>query len=130
MMARVSARAVGSAPVDEVWDRFARPQRWREWAPQVRRVDVDVDVIAAGAAGRLRGSAGTAMSFIVLDVDPVGRCWSWRLRAGRVRLHVDHEVTVTDDGRTAARVVVHGPWLAVRCCSLPARLALARLVRR
>ncbi len=129
MTARLVVRAVGWARADEVWDRFVRPGRWQEWSPQIRRVDSDAEVIVAGAAGRVCGPAGASASFIVVDVDPQARTWSWRVRAGRLRLHIDHEVAVTRDGRTVAQVVLSGPWLAIACYSLPARLALHRLVR-
>lgn len=122
------ARASGPVHPDEVWDRYARPQRWAQWSPQVRHVDVDCEVLAAGAAGTVRTLGGAQVRFVVLDVDATARSWSWRVHLGPVGMVLEHHVVALAGGGTRAEVVMHGAWPITRLYRLPATVALRRLV--
>lgn len=123
------ARASGPVDPDEAWDRYARPERWRQWSPQVRHVDMDSDVIAAGSAGTVRTIGGAQVRFVVLDVDARARSWTWRVRVGPVGMVLEHHLVPLPEGGTSAEVVIHGSWPVARLYRLPATLALHRLVR-
>jgi uncharacterized protein YndB with AHSA1/START domain len=122
------ARARGPVAPAEAWQRYARPERWCEWSPQVRAVEADSDVIVAGAAGTVRSLFGTEARFVVLDVDPASLSWSWRVRVGPLGLVLEHFLHPTDDGGTLAEVLIHGPWPVTRLYRVPATVALYRLV--
>ena len=81
---------------DEVWDRYLRPARWPGWSPQIRSVDHDGAVVAAGSRGVVHALGGLRVPFEVLDVDvrdPADRSWTWvaGLPAG-ARLRLVHVV--------------------------------------
>ena len=124
-MTTLTIRARGTATADEVWDRYADLRRWSEWSPQIRRVDADGHTLRAGMTGTVRPIVGPGVRFTVEAVDEAARTWSWRVRLGLVRLHLEHGVD--EDG---------GTWLAVSGLLPvvvgylpPARLALSRLVK-
>ncbi|MFC5379639.1 SRPBCC family protein [Aquipuribacter nitratireducens] len=122
------ARARGPVPPHEAWQRYARPERWPEWSPQVRGVEADCDVLAAGAAGRVHSLFGTEVRFVVLDVDHAAMTWTWRVRAGLLGMVLEHRLLPTDDGGTLAEVLIHAPWPVARLYRVPATVALYRLV--
>jgi hypothetical protein len=122
------ARASGPVAPDEAWARYASPARWPQWSPQVRHVDTDCEVLVAGAAGTVRTLGGAVVRFVVLDVDPRARSWSWRIRVGPVGMVLDHHLVPLETGGTRAEVVIHGAWAIARLYRLPATVALHRLV--
>lgn len=128
-MARCRVRAAGSGGPDEVWDRYSRPSRWAEWAPQVRGVDTDVDHVVPGAAGRVHVPGGVVVRFVVVDVDPARRQWSWVVNVGPARLYLEHSVHTSTGGGCVAEAIVEGPWPLVRMYRVPMWVALRRLVR-
>ena len=123
------ARANGPVHPEEAWQRYLRPERWREWSPQVRHVDSDSDVIVAGSAGTVRTLGGVAVRFVVLDVDSAARTWSWRVRVGPLVMVLEHLLHARPDGGTRAEVVIHAPFPVARLYLVPATVALHRLVR-
>lgn len=122
------ARASGPVHLDEAWDRYARPERWPQWSPQVRHVEIDSDVIVAGSAGTVRTAGGAHVRFVVLDVDARSRSWTWRVRVGPVGMVLEHHLRARPGGGTRAEVVIHGAWPVARLYRLPATVALHRLV--
>jgi hypothetical protein len=62
----VTLHATGAATPAEAWDRYAVPDRWPEWSPQITGVDVTAERIAQGIAGGCaaapRWSPGTPRS--------------------------------------------------------------------
>ena len=128
-MATLTLHAAGSAGPDEAWDRYARPARWTQWAPQITRVDTAAERIAAGVTGRVVGPAGVSVDFVVDEVDEVARTWAWTVRRLVVTLHLRHSVTAAGDG-SATALIVRGPLPVVVAYAPIARYALGRLVRR
>lgn len=122
------ARASGPVGVDEVWQRYLRPERWPEWSPQVRHVDSDSEVIVAGSAGTVRTVGGVQVRFVVLDVDSAARSWAWRVRVGPLVMVLEHLLHARSGGGTKAEVVIHAPFPVARLYRLPATVALYRLV--
>jgi hypothetical protein len=126
-MATITIRARGPRTAEEVWDRYARPDLWPSWSPQLRRVECDVHRLTTGVSGRVFGPFGVSAAFVVDEWDEAARRWSWSVRSGHVRIALDHGVEALDAG---ART-----WLTARA-ALPivvgylplARLALHRLV--
>lgn len=116
-------RAPGRAPADLVWERYAVPARWPDWAPQIRRVECTAERLTAGATGRVHGPPGITISFRITEVDPARRLWAWSVRWGPVRLRLRHGVE--RDG--AAWLTARGPAPLVAAYLPVARFALHRL---
>jgi hypothetical protein len=116
------------APV-EVWERYAVPARWPEWAPQITGVELSVARLAAGVWGRVRGPLGVTLPFVVETVDEAARRWSWTVSLGPVRLHLLHWVSEGPDGGSTTGLRVTGPAPLVVGYAPLAHLAIGRLVR-
>ena|SRR5689334_11040231 len=127
-MARFTLQARGDADVDTVWERYACPELWRTWSPQIRRVEIDAERIKSGLTGRVVPLLGPRVRFVIDDVDEVHRRWSWHVHVGPVSMRLLHRVherrggAVTDLTMTAPLPVLVG-------YAPPAQLALNRLVR-
>jgi len=116
--------ATGDRPLDEVWERYVHPALWSTWAPQIRRVRCDDDVIVAGSGGVVHGPLVVRVPFEVESVDHENRLWTWRAGVGPLGVRMDHGVEETGDGvRAWARIhlpaavaLPYGPvaWLALR----------------
>ncbi|MFH0241140.1 SRPBCC family protein [Streptomyces sp. HK10] len=128
-MARMTLRAIGRAPAEDVWERYARPELWPTWSPQIRSVRVRGDRIASGMEGEVVSLPGVPVAFTVEEVDEVRRRWAWRVKAGPVRMRLHHAVAVLPGGRTGTELRMEGPLPALVLYAGPARLALHRLVR-
>ncbi|WP_250038319.1 SRPBCC family protein [Paractinoplanes maris] len=126
MTLRRSLEVVGPRPADDVWDRYARPERWPEWSPQIRAVDYPEAVLRAGVSGTVRGPLGFPVRFRVLTVTPP-RAWSWVVSAAGVRLTLWHTVEATERG-TRTLLAIEGFAPAVLLYLPAARIALGKLV--
>jgi hypothetical protein len=124
--------ASGPVPPDEVWERYAQPEVWSSWAPQIRSVDAP-ERLSQGASGRVHGLLGVTAEFVVDTWDAEALEWSWTVSGhlplgvpGPV-LHLVHGVEPSGAG-SRAWILVRGapPWVAAYLG--PARLALHRLV--
>ena len=128
MVPRLGVSATGPRPLDEVWERFARPALWPEWAPQIRRVESSAPRLADGVTGRVHGPAGVRVDFRVEAWSDADHRWAWTVTVPglpRPAVRMVHTVAAASDGRTSATVLVPA-WLVAY---LPvARLALHRLV--
>lgn len=120
--------AHGPAHPDEVWRRFTDPATWPEWAPQIRSVEADSDVLAVGVEGRVHGPAGLAVDFRIIDLDARLRSWSWAVGRGPATARMDHHVLPAPGGgsRTLLRVLPPAAGL-VQPYRIPAGVALRRL---
>jgi hypothetical protein len=124
----LTLHATGPAAPAEVWERYAVPARWPEWAPQITGVDVPVPRLVAGVEGRVRGPLGLALPFVVDAVDEAARQWSWTVTLGPVRLHLLHWVAEGPDGGSTTGLRVDGPAPLVVGYAPLARWAIGRLV--
>ncbi|HZZ45410.1 MAG TPA: SRPBCC family protein [Pseudonocardia sp.] len=128
---RTTMEASGPVSAAEVWDRYARPDRWSEWAPYLFGVETSADRLSAGMTGRVRGPLGVSVPFVVTGFDEgeVGGRWAWQVRFGPTELSFDHGVEPSGTG-TRTWLIADGP-LPVLVLYLPlARLSLEMLVRR
>jgi Polyketide cyclase / dehydrase and lipid transport len=126
---RVSMAVRGPRPADDVWDRYVRPQRWPQWAPQIRSVVYPAEMLSTQTGGVVRGPGGLPVRFRILDVVATGpvRSWSWSVWAAGVQLHLRHTVEATTTG-TRTGLTVQGFAPAVLLYLPMARWALHRLV--
>lgn len=122
-----STRANGPVPAAQVWERYAQPAGWPQWAPQIVRVQASAPRIAAGVTGRVHGPLGVRVDFVICAVDEQRRTWSWRVRLGPLRLELEHGVELHPRG-SSTWLLVRGPAVVVACYLPIARLALHRLV--
>lgn len=120
--------AEGSAAVADVWARYTQPTLWPTWAPQIRAVDVDGDVLAPGMVGVVHGPLLIRVPFRIRDVDPVRLRWSWQVGYGPIGIRLDHGVDAVGAG-SRAWVRMHVPALLALPYEPLAALALRRLVR-
>ncbi len=105
-----------------MWEAYAEPARWHEWAPQIRSVR-PLERIHPGLNGEVEGLLGVRVRFEVTEVDEAAGRWTWRVQVGPARLTITHEVA---ESRTA--VDIDGPAPIVLAYAPVARLALSRLV--
>ena len=132
---QTSISATGACPADAAWERYADLDRWPDWAPQISGVAVTVPAgdgpsrrIAPGMRGTVRAVGLLHVAFEVLEVDEVARTWSWRVRVGPVRLHLDHGVEATAAGGTRTWLRTTGPAAVVAPYTPVALIALHSLV--
>ncbi|MFW3171493.1 SRPBCC family protein [Geodermatophilus sp. CPCC 206100] len=128
-MTVLTLHATGPEEPAEVWERYAVPARWPEWAPQITGVEVPVPRLAAGVRGRVRGPVGVPLPFVVDAVDEAARQWAWTVSLGPVRLRLLHWVAEGPDGGSTTGVRIDGPAPLVVGYAPLARLAIGRLVR-
>jgi hypothetical protein len=69
----LTLHATGPIGPDEVWERYAVPARWSQWAPQITGVEVPVARLVAGVRGRVRAPLGVTLPFVVDTVDEAAR---------------------------------------------------------
>ncbi|MGY1777466.1 SRPBCC family protein [Geodermatophilus sp. SYSU D00804] len=128
-MTTVTLHATGPVSPAEAWERYARPARWPQWAPQITGVEVPGPRLAAGVSGRVRGPVGVTLPFVVESVDEAARQWAWTVSAGPVRLHLLHWVADGPDGGSTTGLRISGPAPVVVGYAPLAQLAIGRLVR-
>ncbi len=128
-MTTLTLHARGPLGQDEVWERYAVPARWPDWAPQITGVELPASRLAAGVRGRVRAPLGVTLPFVVDTVDEAARRWSWTVSLGPVRLHLLHWVTEGPDGGSTTGLRVTGPAPLVVGYAPLAQLAIRRLVR-
>ncbi|BBG02423.1 MULTISPECIES: SRPBCC family protein [Pseudonocardia] len=127
---RLTLHARGPQPADEVWERYAVPSRWPDWAPWITGVDCPDDRIRTGSTGVVRGPLGVpAARFTVTELDERLGTWAWDVGLGPVRLSLDHGVRPSGGG-SRTWLTIEGPAAAVLGYALPARVSLEMLVRR
>jgi len=137
--------AAGPASAAVAWERYADPQLWSTWSPQIAAVETSTPRLASGTTGVVRSHGGLLLDFLVEEVDDAARRWSWSVvprRAGGLplpeavqrlgRLHLVH--AVLDSGLvggtgSATTLLVTGSAPVVLTYAPLAGLALGRLVR-
>ena len=130
-MATLSLQAHGVAPAALVWERYADPALWSTWAPQIQRVDTELQRLAAGGTGTVRAGLlrrpTLRIPFRVFAVDEAAREWAWEARLGPLRLRLEHGVTAHLTG-SSTWLRVHGPLPLILGYAPVTRIALDRLV--
>jgi hypothetical protein len=124
-----SIEATGPLDPAAVWDRYALPESWPSWLPQVSRVELSTPRIAAGSTGRLHVGRGVSLPFAVDAVDEAARRWSWSVRVGLLKLRLEHWVDAADGGGSTTGMRVSGAGPLVAGYAGQAQGALDRLVR-
>ena len=134
-MTTLGVSASGPLTPEVVWERYARPDLWRTWSPQIRGVDVANDRLSGGETGRVHGPLGVSVDFTVDRWEEDERVWSWTVRphgsplsgVRRARMTLLH--TVEPDGKGSTTTLVATGFAPLVAAYLPvARLALHRLV--
>lgn len=126
-MSSLTVRAHGPAGAPDVWEAYADPHRWPEWAPHIRRVEA-VGRLRPGLTGQVWSLVPAPVSFEVTGVDASRRRWSWKAVFGPVRMRCEHGVDAQDTG-SSTWLTMHGPLPLLMIYAPVARLALHRLVR-
>ena len=119
--------ASGSATAAEAWERYARPDLWSTWSPQIRGVETDASRLSAGVTGTVLGPLGIRVSFVVDSFDEAAMRWSWTARFGPIRMVLDHGVDPAPGGCTTS-LRARGAWPVLAAYLPIARFALHRLV--
>jgi polyketide cyclase/dehydrase/lipid transport protein len=127
-MGAMTLQTRGPLPVEAVWERYADPQRWPDWAPQIRRVDA-VGRLRPGLTGRVHSYLPPGIAFKVTAVDARKRTWSWRVQLGPLTLNLEHGVREGNHGGSETWLRLHGPMPLLLAYAPLARYALGRLVR-
>ncbi|MCW2525234.1 MAG: hypothetical protein JWM76_94 [Pseudonocardiales bacterium] len=126
-------RASGPVQVADAWERYARPELWSSWSPQIRGVRYPHARIKNGATGRVIGPLGLRVGFEIQDVDEEAHRWSWRAAVGPVGIRLVHTVKELDRDANGAGTTTElrmvGPAPIVVTYAPIAQLALGRLVR-
>ena len=110
------------APAEAVWEVLTDPERWPDWGPSVRAVDLQAPRLALGARGRVQTAARVWAPFEITRFDD-GRAWSWAV-AGLPA--TDHSVESL--GASSCRAGFGVPWVAAPYLSI-CRVALSRIER-
>ncbi len=121
-MRRAWTRRDIGASHEVVWDLLVDPERWPEWGPSVRTVELPAPRLSLGARGRLQTALGAWVPFEITRFED-GRAWSWTV-AGLPA--TDHIVEPIAGGGCRAGFGV--PWVAAPYLSI-CRVALARIDR-
>lgn len=91
------------APVDAVWAVLADVERWPEWTPTMRTVELlDGAPLAPGTRVRIAQPRLPVLVWIVDEVRPGPERWgfSWVSGPAAGRTRATHELTVLPDGGT------------------------------
>lgn len=118
--------ATGPRTVDQVWLAYACPDRWPQWAPQIRRVSGFEEHLRVGSVGTVLGPAGLSVRGEILSVEADARRWSWRVSRGPFRVVMEHGVDPHGTG-SRAWVRIAAPRVLVRAYRPVAGAALRRL---
>lgn len=131
-MRRTEARVSITGPADPetVWQRYAQPQLWPTWSPQVRSVEYAHSTLRSGTSGVVRTFGGIGIPFAVEQVDESRRTWAWRVEVRGLTLHLNHGVESAAGSGTRTWLEVTGPPVISHVYARAAAvIALRRLVR-
>ena len=75
----VHVEVESEAAPERVWDLYAQPERWKEWAPHIRAPrNLGSPEVEPGASGRIR-LAGFAPVWAEVTAKRPGQSWTWRV---------------------------------------------------
>lgn len=126
----VHVNVESEASPEAVWELYAQPERWSEWAPHVRSPrGLGSPEVEPGASGRIH-FAGIAPVWAEVTAKRPGSSWTWRV--GLVEL--THTVTPRDGGGSVIGLEMRAPApveLAIRTTYAPiTKLVLKNLARK
>ncbi len=117
------------AAPERVWDLYAQPERWKEWAPHIRAPrGLGSPEVEPGASGHIR-LAGLAPVWAEVTAKRPGRSWTWRV--GLVEL--THTVDPRTGGGSTIGLQMRAPApmeLAIRLSYAPMTKALLKRLAR
>lgn len=118
------------ADPDRVWELYAQPSRWKEWAPHLRAPkNLGDPEVEPGASGSIR-LAGVTPVWAEVTAKRPGRSWTWRV--GLTEL--THTVEPRTGGGSVIGLAIRAPApveLGIRLSYAPlAKLLLQNLARR
>lgn len=126
----VRVEVESQAPPQEVWELYAQPERWKEWAPHLRAPHaLGSPEVEPGASGRIH-LAGLAPVWAEVTSKRPGSSWTWRV--GLVEL--THTVEPRNGGGSLIGLAMRAPLpmeVAIRATYAPfAKALLKRLARK
>lgn len=118
------------AAPEAVWDLYAQPERWKEWAPHVRSPKgLGSPEVEPGASGRIH-FGGVAPIWAEITAVRPGASWTWRV--GLTEL--THTVQPRAGGGSVIGLAMRAPAPAERVIRLTyapiTRLLLKNLARK
>ncbi len=124
-----SIGASGPCPPEKAWERYADPQLWSTWSPQIRRVETDTERLRVGTTGTVHGPVGVRVDFEVTAFDEETMRWAWSVRCGPIRMDLWHGINSrpTEQG-CSTWLKARGAWPILAAYLPVARIALHRLV--
>lgn len=120
-MRRLHVSRVVAAPLDVVWDALVRVDRWPQWGPSIRAVELDAERISLGSRGSVQTLGGPRLHFEVTELIEMSS-WAWRVAGVDA---TDHVVESVPGG---TRVTFGVPWIAAGYLGVCA-VALRRIDR-
>lgn len=126
----VNVMIESSASPERVWELYAQPERWKEWAPHVRSPrGLGHPEVEPGSSGRIR-LAGLAPVWAEITSVRPSRSWTWRVGLAELT----HTVDPAPGGGTAIGLAMRAPApmeMAIRVGYAPlTKLLLLNLARK
>jgi uncharacterized protein YndB with AHSA1/START domain len=126
----VHVEVESDASPERVWELYAQPKRWKEWAPHIRSPrGLGEPEVEPGASGRIR-IAGLAPVWAEVTSKRPGSSWTWRV--GLVEL--THTVEPQAGGGSVIGLDMRAPLpveIALRTTYAPiTKQLLKRLARK
>jgi uncharacterized protein YndB with AHSA1/START domain len=125
----VHVEVESEAAPERVWNLYAQPERWKEWAPHIRGPhNLGSPEVEPGASGRIR-LAGVAPVWAEVTAKRPGRSWTWRV--GLVEL--THTVAPRNGGGSTIGLEMRAPApmeIAIRVSYAPITKRLLRRLAR
>jgi hypothetical protein len=94
-------------PLEDAWARLSEVERWPEWAPHIRRVEIEPPgPLTAESRGHLRLVGGLGARFTVSKWHPTRR-WEWTGTLLGLRVQYDHRFQAAGAAATELEWIVH-----------------------
>ena len=111
-----------AAPPGVLWRLLVDTDRWSDWGPTVRAVELDAPCLSSGSRGRVQTAVGLWVPFEITRFEE-GRAWSWKVGGVPATEH-----TVEAVNELNCRVAFGAPWVATPYLAV-CLIALGRLDR-
>lgn len=124
-----SIGAKGPVSAETAWERYADPQLWSTWSPQIRSVETTTKRLTVGTTGTVHGPVGVRVNFKVTAFDDDTMRWAWSVQFGLIHLDFWHGVNSRpDEDGCSTWLKARGAWPVLAGYLPVARIALHRLV--